>query len=140
MYSDVSCRTALKIVKSCTGLPINSSANQRSRRRLEFRNGFNNAAGNDDMQVFTAMGIRSDTHAHPDAAGKETQFIPSYLWGNQPALGITPMGKDIVATDPRELLFAASGDLRDSVTILNGIRAKHDSEGIKGEIKITSGQ
>ena len=55
----------------------------------------------------------------------------AYLWGNKPAIGAGPLGASLGRADYKNLLFPASGDLRDAATMVNQIRAKQAAAGIK---------
>jgi hypothetical protein len=56
-----------------------------------------------------------------------------YLWGNKPALGVGPLAQDLVHPRYQDMLFAASGDLRDAATMVNAVRAEQQNIGTKNQ-------
>lgn len=56
-----------------------------------------------------------------------------YLFSNIPALGVGPLKDDMVRLNPKDILFAACGDLRDSVTLVNALRENQAKTGASVE-------
>lgn len=61
-----------------------------------------------------------------------SEFI-TYLWGNLPALGVGPLRDDMIKLNPKHVCFAACGDLRDTITLVNALRANQQVIGAAQE-------
>lgn len=74
----------------------------------------------EDKFEFTAKGFQPK---QPPTADRDT---PTHLWGMTPEFGSTRIGVELVKSkNLQDLLFAACGDIRDAVTMLNEIRKTH---------------
>lgn len=83
--------------------------------------------------AFTARGVVYEHNLKRDLVKGETFDNDAVdLWGNNPAIGVGPVVQELLEEilgpghKMKDLLFAASGDLRDAATLVNALREKTD--------------